>query len=78
MVKFLAVTGLVVALAGVLILFRFGMPYRVESGGATYLVTEEIDHAEVTVERLYRRWGWVGLCLVVAGTALQIASVLLA
>jgi hypothetical protein len=35
--------GLAMSLFGVLILFRYGMPFRVQTEGATYYVTEEID-----------------------------------
>jgi hypothetical protein len=59
-----------------LILFRYGMPYRVETGGAIYRVIEQEDASAKTAERQYRLLGYAGLVLVVVGTALQVAAAL--
>jgi hypothetical protein len=74
----LNIAGLFMNLAGVILLFRYGMPYRVRTEGATYLITEDVDKREVTTERRYDLLGKLGLFLVVAGTAAQIAGALLA
>ena len=47
------VGGLLAALAGVILLFRYGMPYRVRSGGADYIVTEQIHTEELASDRLW-------------------------
>ena len=73
----LNVTGLLMNLVSVILLFRYGMPYRVRSEGFSYYVTEEPDKREATAEKLYDRLGWVGLILIVTGTGAQIAAVLL-
>jgi len=78
MAKLLAIGGLALALAGVLILFRFGMPFRVERKGNSYLLLEEIDDEGLAAEARYRLLGYVGLAATVAGTVLQIASVVAA
>jgi hypothetical protein len=67
--------GILVALAGVITLFRYGMPFKVKTGGVTYIVTEVIDKNELRQEARYARYGYLGLGAVVAGTALQIASI---
>ena len=70
----LSLAGLVVSLIGVLLLFRYGMPYRVETRGRIYRVIEQEDEAAKTVERRYRMLGNIGLALVVVGTLLQAAG----
>ena len=72
---FLSVLGLVLSLIGVVILFRYGMPYRVETGGAIPLAIEGEDEAAKATERKYRTLGWIGLGMIILGTALQIAGV---
>jgi hypothetical protein len=60
--------GLVVSLIGVLLLFRYGMPYRVRSAGESYELREGIDEEALKQDRIYNRLGWFGLVLVVLGT----------
>ena len=74
----LLVSGLSINLLGVLILFRYGMPYRVETKGQSALLLEQDDQEAIAAERIYRRLGYLGLCFVVAGTGIQIAAVLMA
>jgi hypothetical protein len=55
--RVLNLIGLVLNLAGVLILFRYGMPFHVPTGGAVSLITEQLDQAEIALEhRLHRLW----------------------
>jgi len=77
-VQLAAVAGIVLNLAGVLLLFRYGMPFRVETKGAGYLMLEETDQAAIRAEQLYRVLGNVGLALVVIGSALQAFAVVIA
>ena len=67
--------GLLFALVGVLLLFRYGMPYRIETKGRSFLAIEEGDEAALRAERLYRELGMLGLVLIVVGTARQIGAV---
>ena len=67
--------GLVANLAGVVLLFRYGMPYEVRTGGAIYLTTDQPDPAQARRETRYTVFGWIGLALIVAGTCCQIAGV---
>jgi hypothetical protein len=73
----LNVGGLLMNLAGVILLFRYGMPYRVRTEGVSYLITEDIDKREVATEWRYDWLGKLGLFLIVAGTAAQILGALL-
>ncbi len=68
------ITGLILVLVGVLILFRYGMPYRARRGGARFLVLAQKDEADLKQERRYDVLGWVGLVLVVVGTGAQIIA----
>ena len=45
--KWISTAGISMALVGVIILFMYGMPFRVKTEGITYIVTEQIDEAEV-------------------------------
>jgi hypothetical protein len=70
----LNVIGLVATLAGVLLLLRYGMPYRVSSQEGDFLVTETPSPEGLKTDARYRRLGFIGLALVVIGTLLQIAA----
>ena len=50
------------SLVGVILLFRYGMPYRVRTEGETYLVLNgPLDQREIKADRRYDRWGKLGL-----------------
>jgi hypothetical protein len=67
-------TGLVLCLLGVVLLFRYGMPYRIStSGGGDFIVTEGSSEPP-WIDTIYRTLGWIGLIAIVAGTACQIAG----
>jgi hypothetical protein len=66
--------GLIASLFGVLLLFRFGMPFRLSTGGGgDYIVTNESSDP-YWVEPLYKSLGWMGLLLIVIGTVFQIVG----
>jgi len=69
--------GLVISLIGVLLLFRYGMPYRVRSAGESYELREGIDEEALKQERTYNVLGWLGLFLIVLGTICQIVGAVL-
>jgi hypothetical protein len=73
----LNIFGLVANLISVILLFRYGMPYRVRTEGVGYLITQDVDKREVTTERRYDLLGKLGLLLIVAGTLAQIGAVLM-
>ncbi len=71
------IVGLAFNLIGVLILFRWGMPFRVARGGASYVLMNEIDTKALALDRIYTVCGWVGLGFLLAGFALQLIAQLL-
>jgi hypothetical protein len=77
--KLLIVVGLVANAVGVIVLFRYGMPYRTRRGEASYLLLEGdegTDTEDLRQEERFNVLGWVGLFLIVVGTGLQIAGTL--
>ena len=64
--------GIVLSVCGVLILFRYGMPYRVRTGGANFLLLEKKDEEAIKEETKYAVLGWIGLFFVLIGAAFQI------
>ena len=70
--QWLNTIGLVSTILGVLGLFRYGMPFHVPTGGATFLITESKDQQEIDRERLYGRLAYAALALVIVGTGFQI------
>jgi hypothetical protein len=69
--------GLVISLIGVLLLFRYGMPCRVRTGGSSMYVSSSSDPREAMLERRYAMVGFLGLFLVVLGTIRQIVGAML-
>jgi hypothetical protein len=68
------VAGLFLSLIGILLLFRYGMPYRVRSKGESVVVARGVDEEGLRLDWIYGVWGWIGLVLVVAGTFAQIVG----
>lgn len=67
--------GLVFTLAGVILLFRYGMPYRVASNEGEIRVTTSVRSDTARLDRRYRCLGTCGLIAIVLGTGLQIFAV---
>ncbi|MEO5972960.1 MAG: hypothetical protein ABIP91_06320 [Sphingomicrobium sp.] len=74
-IQAIALAGIGINLAGVLVLFIFGMPYRVETKGQSHIILEQIDEDALRIDRRYRLLGWLGLILTLAGAALQALAV---
>ena len=69
--------GLLLNLAGIVLLFLFEMPFRVATGSKT--VPWATSSFEVQVKKLddiYAVLGWIGLLALVLGTLLQILATL--
>src|SRR5258706_5650307 len=78
MVTYLTIAGLLLGLVGVVMLFLFGMPFRVRTEGKigfSYMLSDA-DRI-IRKERLHGLLGWVGLVLIIASTGFQIAAALL-
>jgi hypothetical protein len=68
------IIGLVLVFAGVVLLFIFGMPFRVRRGGRGSWLRVGIDEADLREERIFNAMGWIGLILVLLGTLSQIMA----
>ena len=67
--------GLLLTIAGILLLFLYGMPYQVRTGGVIQFEADNPrDQNQIELERSYDRFGWVGLVYVVLGTLFQVAA----
>jgi hypothetical protein len=71
------IIGLILNLAGVVLLFIFGMPYRVRTGGNQVNWRTVRNPNIVKAETLYDRLGTLGLVLIVVGTLSQIIAALI-
>jgi hypothetical protein len=72
------VVGLAFDLTGVLILFRWGMPFRVATRGITQLLIDAPKNArDLALDHIYTICGWTGLALLMLGTAFQIIAALM-
>jgi len=69
-----SVYGLMLELIGVILLFIFGMPFRVPSGGAIFLVTGNINEGEIATNKLFLLVSYIGLIGVVCGTLCQVRA----
>jgi len=78
MSRALNVFGLFFSLGGVLLLFLFGMPIRVETGGGTPVAwsTSAIHLQVKKFDDIYNALGWIGLLAIIFGTLLQAVAVL--
>lgn len=66
--------GLILDIIGALLLFKFGLPASIDREGHIHLITEQVDHEEITRGKIYERWGKIGLALLIIGFILQLAS----
>ncbi len=66
--------GLVLDIAGIGLLFWFGLPAMMAVSGEVRVVGKHVDLEEIREHRRYRRWSRVGLSLLILGFLLQILS----
>jgi hypothetical protein len=74
--RLLNLIGLTLGLIGVLILFRWGMPFRVNYGVATPITSDAAPPRAKALSHVYLLCGWIGLCLLILGWALQVIAIL--
>ena len=73
----MTIFGLLLNLVGVVLLFLFGMPFRVATGGTTVpWTTSSIDVQVKRIDDLFSVLGWIGLLAIVLGTLFQILATL--
>ena len=77
MIAALNVIGLLANLAGVILLFRYGMPYRVASPEGDFFITEKPSPEGQMIDRRYKILGFLGLGFILVGTGLQILAALI-
>ncbi len=75
-VRYLNIAGIVLSVVGVIVLFKFAMPYRLRMGGGTVIVADQRDEAEHRLEQRYDVLSLLGLGLVIVGAILQIIATL--
>ena len=72
------IIGVAANLVGVIILFLFGMPFRVRTGGNQVIFTTSNRNEEIVrTEFWYTVLGWIGLGLIVLGSIFQVRASLL-
>ena len=77
MSKLLNILGLFSSLGGVLLLFMFGMPVRVGTGGTTVTwTTSSINYQIRKFDDIYSALAWFGLGFIIFGTLLQAIAAL--
>lgn len=65
------IIGLMMNLGGVILLFVFGLPFCVRT---SIFLEQPADPRAVRAECWYDVFGWLGLALIVLGTAAQIKA----
>jgi hypothetical protein len=69
--------GLLSNLIGVTLLFLFGLPFRIATGGQTVTwTTSNIDLQVKKLDDLFTVVGWIGFLAIVFGTLLQMLATL--
>ena len=77
MATYLSIAGLVLNLLGVIVLFLFGMPFRLRTDGKSNVTVMRASwQDDIEKDRLYTGLGWCGLVLIIVGTGLQIWAAL--
>jgi hypothetical protein len=71
------IIGLLMNLLGVILLFAFGMPFGVRTGGHLFRLFEQPNPKDVRLEHWCDLLGLLGLMLIVLGTAAQIKATFL-
>ena len=66
--------GLLLTAGGVILLFIFGMPFRVRSDEGELITTNSVPEAELKKDRMYEFLGYTGLLAIVVGTLLQLRN----
>ncbi len=74
-ITFLTYLSPTLGLLGTCLIFFFGVPKQTDTGGKTYIITEEVCEKEKTTIKRYKSLGNVGLILIAISFSLQIAII---
>ena len=66
--------GLGFNIIGAIILYKFGLPPRIDLEGHIHFIAEQVDEAEITLGKRYRCLSNVAVGLLILGFATQLVS----
>jgi hypothetical protein len=66
--------GLVADIIGAVLIFKYGIPPRIDPQGHQHLILEQIDEQEKAKAAVFIKRSEVGVALLILGFALQLAS----
>ncbi len=69
--------GLVLDIAGVVLLYFFGLPAHISRGGHSFRVVDQQNDVEAQQAKLYDLLARVGIWLLIVGFALQLGGVVI-
>jgi len=67
-------SGLILSFVGVVLLFRYGIPYRVSQLNEGSIFSDPPTARDIALNRKHKRLGWTGLVLIAMGTIFQIVA----
>lgn len=68
----LKIMGASLGFIGSLILFKFGIPQMIDTGGHSILLVSQADETEKQKIIIYRRWSRLGLAMIALSFILQL------
>ncbi len=72
MISFLSYISPISGFIGTVLIFFFGIPRQTDTGGATFIISEEVDEKEKVKIKRYKFWGNFGLVCIALSFFLQI------
>ncbi len=75
--KIITIASAICGMLGTLLIYFFGVPKQIDTGGAIYIVTPNKDENEQKKIAKYKKFGNVGLFLIGISFLLQAISVFL-
>ncbi len=66
--------GLILDILGGLLLFRYGLPSKIDSKGHIHLIAEQVDETEIATAKRYDVWSKFAIILLIIVFFLQLIS----